>query len=107
MSLSPQRRQQWQGILDLTQQMRALAATDDWQKIAPMAVARQDRLAAFFAVPAGAGEAAEIADGIRQILDSDRALAELGSKARQAILGSVKELAFGRKALAAYEHCRR
>jgi hypothetical protein len=105
MSLAAARQQQWQQIVQLTRQMQDLAASDEWQSVVAIESARQARLQAFFAIPVSAEEAADVAEGIRHILDSDRELAQHGLRAQQQVLGSMKDIMSGRRALAAYDNC--
>lgn len=105
MSLAAARQQQWQQIEQLTQQMHDLAASGEWQGVVEIESARQARLQAFFATPVGADEAADVAEGIRHILDRDRELARRGLQAQQQALGSVQDIMSGRRALAAYDNC--
>ena len=107
MSLTPQRQQQWQQIMHLGQQMVELAAVEEWQKIADIGADRQAKLQAFFQDPVSAEEAAEIAEGIQRLLESDRQLAETGLRARQKVMGAIHDMVSGRKAVAAYNDCPR
>ena len=107
MSLTPARQQQWQHILDLTQQMQVLVAADDWQKITEIESARGAELAEFFKQKVSAEEAADIAEGIHSIMASDGELSALGQKAQQKILKSMGDISSGRKAVAAYDNCRK
>lgn len=106
MSLTAQHKQQWNQILDLTQQMHDLAVEHEWQKVVEMESARGVQLAAFFENKVSVEDTAEIAKGIQQILESDRKLTESSQQAQHEVVGSMSGIASGRKAVAAYDKCR-
>jgi hypothetical protein len=107
MPLKAQRLQRWQQILDITRHMRELATTGEWQKIVELESHRKQQLTAFFETPVQPGEVAEVTEGIRDIMHSDGELAQLGSAAKADAAQRVGNIVSGRKAVAAYDHCRK
>jgi len=106
MMLSAKHQQQWNKILNLTQQMHNLAAEDEWEKVLEIESLRGTQLAVFFKIKLDAEAAAEIAKDIQKILAKDRELAITGLKAKQEVVNSVASITSGRQAVAAYDHCR-
>ena len=62
-------------------------------------------LKAFFDTPVSQQEAPDIARGIEQMLSDDRALAQRGREAQQALMNAMQTVRSGRRALAAYGDC--
>lgn len=97
-----QREQQWQQILDLTRQMRALSIEKDLQQLVVLQQQRQDSIEAFFACPVTENEAEQVAIGIREILDSDQRIYQQGEIIKNEIGESLQKTIGNRKALDAY-----
>lgn len=97
-----QRAQQWQQILDLTRQMRALSIEKELEPLLLLQQQRQHSIESFFASPIAENEAEQVATGIREILDSDRLIYQQGKKIKLDIGELLQQTMGNRKALDAY-----
>jgi len=98
------RQQQWQDILQMTQQMQQLSAEENWQAMIDLDVQRLVMLQDFFSNPVTESEAAEVATGIREILDSDQKLMQTGKAMQQEMSATVQKISTSRQAIKAYSH---
>lgn len=97
-----QRAQLWQQILDLTRQMRAMSVEKELEQLVVMQQKRQEIIEIFFASPISESEAERVADGIREVLDSDQLIYQQGEKIKSSIGESLKKTMGNRQALDAY-----
>ena len=104
MSLPQQRMQQWQNILQMTEQLQQLSAEENWEALTELESQRMTRLKDFFSTPVLEVEAAVIAEGIQDILKSDQLLLQAGQNSQQALANSVQKISTGRQAIKAYSH---
>ncbi|MCW8955982.1 MAG: flagellar protein FliT [Gammaproteobacteria bacterium] len=100
--LLTQRARQWQKILDLTRQMRALSIEKELEKLTTLQQQRQSSIETFFASPVTETEAEQVAAGIREILASDQLIYQQSEKVKSDIGGSLQKVMGNRKALDAY-----
>lgn len=101
--LDPSRQQQWQRIGEVTRQMLQLFPKQDWQTLIDLSQRRQQMLEAFFAQPVSQADADEIADGIQQILQSDREVMAHARRKQQDMVQSVRQIGDGRQAIDTYQ----
>lgn len=89
-------------IVALTREMLARAQSGDWETTLGLEQQRQRMLTLFFAAPVPPGDAPGVAAGIREILDIDRELMELGKQGMDELAAKLEELSSGRRAVKAY-----
>ncbi|VAW70030.1 hypothetical protein MNBD_GAMMA09-657 [hydrothermal vent metagenome] len=104
MSMSDNRNQQWQNILQMTKQLSQLSAEENWQQMIELEAERFDRLKQFFSSPVTDAEAGDIAEGIQQIMENDQHLLELGKNIQQQTSESARKISKGRMAVNAYKN---
>lgn len=107
MALSAARARHWQQILGLTRSMREQADAGDWSKIVELETLRKQQLQRFFQTPVDTEEVLEVTEGIRDMMLSDGELACMGEQARAEAARMASGLASGRRAMAAYDLCRK
>ena len=100
------RQQQWQAILDKTQQMGAMAEDEQWPELVEVEAERQKMIESFFATKVSDEEAGIIADGIREIMNSDNSLAIMAARLKSEAVGKLTGIANVKKAVKAYDNCR-
>jgi Flagellar protein FliT len=115
--MNEQRQAQWQKILQITQEMRELAVPNElladlsadeeyakqpWLAITELESTRSDLLNKFFSKETAVEEAAEIADGIRQIQAIDKELFDISQNIQKEIGTSFSKLGNAQRAIAAY-----
>ena len=100
------RQQQWQAILDKTRQMAVMAEAEKWPELVETEAQRQKMIESFFATKVSDEEAGLIAEGIRDIMNSDNSLAEMGAKLKSEALGKLTDISNVKKAVKAYDNCR-
>lgn len=102
----PEMNQQWQQILQMTQQMQDLAVENEWEQVVEVEASRKCLLEGFFKTPISTNDAEEISRGLKQVIESDRQLTEIGVKTKQDLSAILNTLRSGRKAVDAYDRCR-
>ena len=100
------RQQQWQAILDKTRQMGVMAEAEQWPELVDMEAERQKMIESFFASKVTDEEAAVIAEGIREIMNSDNSLARMAAELKSDAVGKLTGIANVKKAVKAYDNCR-
>ena len=115
--MEQQRQQQWQEILQLTQQMRELAvpneslsdlAVDDeyakqpWHAISELEGSRMALLKAFFSKQVETENAREVAEGINHIQSIDKELFIISQSIQKEIGGVVSKISGAQRAITAY-----
>lgn len=95
-------REPFADLVAMSHRMLAEAEAGHWDEVMRLQVERQGRLEAFFATPVPQALAEQVAVGIRQMLDSDRRLMELGRKGMDTLAGAMDDLRAGRRAQRAY-----
>ncbi|MDH5764765.1 MAG: flagellar protein FliT [Gammaproteobacteria bacterium] len=103
--LDTHRQQHWQAILDKTRQMYELARNEQWQRLTDMEAERHEMIESFFSIALSPDEAVVIADGIRQILHSDRNLNDMAVEFKSQAIKQLSGLANARNAIQAYDNC--
>jgi len=113
------RQQQWQTILQLTQQMRELAVPNEsltdlsvdeeyakqpWQAISDIESSRLTLINDFFSEPVVESDAQEIADGIRQIQSVDSELFVISKNIQKEIGATFSKMGNGQRAVSAYSN---
>ena len=104
MVMSEQRNRQWQDILQMTEQLHQLSEEENWQLMIELESKRFSRLKHFFSIPVSDAEAADIAEGIRHIAQSDENLLQLGKLRQQQTSESVQKISSGRQAIKTYRN---
>ena len=100
------RQQQWQAILDKTRQMAVMAEAEQWPELVDVEAQRQTMIESFFASKVSDEEAGMIAEGIREIMNSDDSLALMAAELKSDALGKLTGIANVKKAVKAYDNCR-
>ncbi len=115
--MNQQRQEQWQAILQMTQQMRELAlpnesladlsvdeeyAKQPWQAITELELTRFSLLNEFFSKETAIEEAVEIADGISQIQAVDKELFSISQNIQKEIGATFSKLGNAQRAVNAY-----
>ena len=103
--LSPERQEQIDAILELSQQMLDLAQGREWEVLTAIEATRQQKLHQFFSIPAAPEDIAQIAKFIQQVLAMDRQIVEWGEAYRRELMDGLDDLGRARRASVAYgEH---
>lgn len=89
-------------IVDLSRSMLESAEKGDWAAVTETQMTRQALIDEFFSVAPAADEARWLAAGIRNILESDRQLMDLGKRTMDALSTDLCTFEVGRRAQAAY-----
>lgn len=115
--MNQQRQQQWQAILQMTQQMRQLAVPNEsladlavdeeyvkqpWQKIAELDHSRLALLKNFFSTQINTEEASEVAEGIEKIQAIDHELLDISQSIQNEIGNVFSKLGDAQRAISAY-----
>lgn len=100
------RQQQWQAILDKTRHLHTLAVDDQWEDMPAVEAERQKMIESFFASDVSEEEAGMIAEGIRQIMQSDNSLANMAAELKSEAVGKLTGIANVKHAVKAYDNCR-
>lgn len=104
MLMPQQRHQQWQNILQITEQLRQLSADENWLAMTELESERHTKLEDFFSTPVSDAEAEEVALGIRQMLESDKQLIQMGQLQQKEMSDGVQKINTGKRAIKAYSH---
>lgn len=97
------RQQQWQAILQLSEQLRSEFEQQNWQQMDELNAERQQKLEAFFATPVSAAEAETIAGQIQQIIQDDEQLMQQAREQQLQLVGEAKTMSSNRQAINAYK----
>ena len=100
------RQQQWQAILDKTQQMSVMADDEQWPDLVETEAERQKMIESFFETEVTDEEASVIAEGIREIMNSDNSLAVMAARLKSDAVGKLTGISNVKKAVKAYDNCR-
>jgi len=101
---STERQNQWQSILQMTEQLQQLSVDENWQSMTELSTQRQAGLDVFFSTAVSVEEAEEVGEGIRKILQSDQRLIDMGRAHQVEMSNAVKKISGTRKAIKAYGH---
>ena len=102
MQTSQQRRQHWQDILHMTQQLKAMSDAENFEAMTRLESKRQNCIRDYFATPVAEDEAVLIAEGIREILQSDKCIVQAAREHKKQAGEEVSRLSSNRKAINAY-----
>jgi len=117
--MSDKRQQQWQTILQMTQQMRELAVPNEsltdlsvdeeyakqpWQAISDIESSRLTLIKDFFSQPVAENDAPEIAEGIRQIQSVDSELFVISKNIQKEIGATFSKMGNAQRAVSAYSN---
>lgn len=94
-----------QGIVAMTRTMLAKAQAGEWAQVMRMELERQERVQAFFAIEVPEEENERVAQAIREILEMDRRMIDLGHQGQDALSRKINDLQAGRRAKQAYSAC--
>ncbi len=89
-------------LVAMSERMLHEARAGRWDEVMDLQNERQHRFESFFAVPVSKSEAEQVAAGIRQILEFDRQVVDLGRRSMDELAGAMNDLRFGRRAQQAY-----
>ena len=101
------RSQQLQQILLLSQEMLAKAGDHEWGLVAEIEARRSELVARCFQQPAQQQHASEVAAAIREILQLNRKISDMGERYREQLGSEIHSSKLGRTASAAYLGCGR
>jgi len=96
------RQQQWQSILQMTEQLQQLSAEQNWQAVTELESQRFSHLQDFFSTQVEPDEAENVAAGIRKMLKSDALLVERSIGQKQDISDNVRKMINAKQAIKAY-----
>ena len=117
--MTDKRQQQWQTILQMTQQMRELAVPNEsltdlsvdeeyakqpWQAISDIESLRLTLIKDFFSQPVAESEAPDIAKGIRQIQSIDRELFIISKNIQKETAKVFSRIGNAQQAVSAYSN---
>jgi hypothetical protein len=100
--LTLERQEQLQAILELSEQMLALAENREWEVLAAVEPTRRQLLHRFFSAPPAAEEVGDIALLIQRVLAMDRQIVQWGEVYRRVLMEGLGELGRARRAFHAY-----
>ncbi len=103
MTPTESRQQQWQGILQLSEQLRSEFEKQNWQQMNDLNAERQQKLEAFFVTPVNAEEAETIAGQIQQIIQDDEQLMQQAREQQLKLVDETKTMSSNRQAINAYK----
>lgn len=95
-------REPFDAFVQTTREMLSLAQQGEWETVMGLQAERQQRLEAYFSSSVPAHLAEQVAAGIREILDLDRQLMELGRQGMDELARNMNGLRTGRRAQQAY-----
>lgn len=95
-------REPFDTFVQATREMLAQAQRGEWEAVMGLQAERQQRLEAYFSTPVPAELAENVAAGIREMLELDRRVMELGRKGMDELARNMNGLRTGRRAQQAY-----
>lgn len=103
-STNPQSESQalWAEVMEMTGQMLEQAQAGEWSDVTAIEAKRSESMERFFSTPVPEKQAATVAEGIRWVMEQDKEIVRLGMTERDALIGKVKGVDTGRRALSAY-----
>jgi len=96
------RKQQWQNILQLTQQLKQMFIDEEWESMTALESKRQQMLKGYFETPVSPSEAEAIAFEIKQMLHINADIIEGGQAKQSELSSSAQTLSSNRQAIHAY-----
>lgn len=95
-------RESFDEFVAVSRDMLAAAQCGHWETVMGLQGERQRRLEAYFANPVSPELADQVAAGIREMLELDRQIVDLGRKGMEELAGAMNGLRTGRRAQQAY-----
>ena len=95
-------RESFDEFVAVSREMLAAAQRGHWETVMGLQGERQRRLEAYFATPVPPDLADQVAAGIREMLELDRQVVDLGRKGMEELAGAMNGLRTGRRAQQAY-----
>ena len=95
-------REPFDAFVQTTRDMLALAQQGEWETVTRLQAERQQRLEAYFQTPVPPALADEVAAGIREMLELDRRVMDLGRQGMDELARKMGGLRIGRRAQRAY-----
>lgn len=95
-------RESFDAFVQTTREMLALAQQGEWETVTRLQAERQQRLEAYFEIPVPPPLADEVAAGIREMLELDRRVMDLGRQGMDELTRKMGDLRVGRRAQQAY-----
>ena len=86
--------------------MTVMADDEQWPALVEIEAERQKMIETFFATKVTDEEAGVIAEGIREIMNSDNSLAEMGAKLKAETVNKLTGISNVKNAVKAYDNCR-
>jgi len=102
MASNQDRKQQWQNILQLTQQLKQMFADEEWESMTSLEAQRQEMLKGYFETPVSPAEAENIATEIKQMLRINNEIIQGGQSKQSELSSSALQLSSNRQAIHAY-----
>ena len=102
MASNQDRKQQWQNILQLTQQLKQMFADEEWESMTSLEAQRQEMLKDYFETPVSPAEAENIATEIKQMLRINNEIIQGGQSKQSELSSSALQLSSNRQAIHAY-----
>ena len=100
------RQQQWQAILDKTRSLHDMVGKEQWEEVVSLESERQQMIRSFFETSIAEEDASVIAEGIREIMQSDDSLARMAAELKTGAVDKLTGISNVRKAVKAYEQFR-
>ena len=96
------RKQQWQNILQLTQELKQMFVDEEWESMTALESKRQQMLKGYFETPVSPDEAEDIAFEIKQMLHINNEIIKGGQTQQSELSSSAQQLSSNRQAIHAY-----
>lgn len=97
-----ERLQRWRAIVGMSRELLELARASEWSEMSEKQRRRQQEIEAFFQGPVPAEIADEVERGIREILEYDDEVMDLGKAGRDELDEAIQTLGQRRRAQSAY-----
>ena len=92
--------------MDKTHHMAAMAEDEQWPELVEIEAERQKMIESFFATKVSDEEAELIAEGIREIMNSDDSLTLMAAELKSDAIGKLTGISNVKNAIKAYDNCR-
>jgi len=104
MSNELSRQQQWNKVLEITEQLKEMLDLDgeDWELMSSLVTQRQQLLNTYFENPLSAEEAESIATEMQEIIHSTEEMLQDGRNKQISLIGAVQQISTNRQAIHAY-----
>ena len=105
MSREQDRQQQWQNILQVSQQLKQMTVEEDWESMTELEMERQQLLKDYFADLISTDDAMKVTaeiEQIQQMMSINEELINQGRAKQLELANAVQELSANRQAINAY-----